>query len=258
MILSALTQYYERLITTSNGAVPSFGFSEEKIGYILVLSERGELVDLVPNLSEEKKPKPRLLNVPRPEKRTSGIKPNFLWDKTAYVLGVGLPKDKKSEALFELSMPTFEAFRDLHVSLFKNAEDKGLKALVLFLKNWKPENFAESVLSPDVLDANVVFQLDGLRKYVHECLEAKTIWRAQLQSDDAKEAMCLITGEQAPISRLHPAIKGVSGGQSSGVSIVSFNKESFESFGKGQGDNAPVSEQAAFAYTTARNSSNIS
>ena len=102
MILSALTQYYERLITTSNGAVPSFGFSEEKIGYILVLSERGELVDLVPNLSEEKKPKPRLLNVPRPEKRTSGIKPNFLWDKTAYVLGVGLPKDKKRGATYIL------------------------------------------------------------------------------------------------------------------------------------------------------------
>lgn len=253
MILSALTQYYDRLNTNNQGVVPTFGFSEEKIGYILVLSEQGEIVDLVPNLTDEKKPKPKLLNVPRPEKRTSGVKPNFLWDKTAYVLGVGLPKDKKSEATFVLSMPTFEAFRDLHMSLFKNAEDKGLKALVLFLKNWKPENFAESVLSPDVLDANVVFQLDGLRKYVHECLEAKSIWRALLQSDDAKEAMCLITGQQAPISRLHPAIKGVSGGQSSGVSIVSFNKESFESFGKGQGDNAPVSEQAAFAYTTALN-----
>lgn len=253
MILSALTQYYERLNTNSEGAVPTFGFSEEKIGYILVLSEQGELVDLVPNLSDEKKPKPKLLNVPRPEKRTSGIKPNFLWDKTAYVLGVGLPKDKKSEAPFELSLPTFEAFRDLHVSLFKNTEDKGLKALVLFLQNWQPENFAASVLTPDVLDANVVFQLDGRRQYIHESSEAKTIWGALLKSDDAKQAMCLITGKQASISRLHPAIKGVSGGQSSGVSIVSFNKESFESFGKGQGDNAPVSEQAAFAYTTALN-----
>lgn len=253
MILSALTQYYERLNTNGQGEVPAFGYSEEKIGYILVLSEQGELVDLVPNLTDEKKPKPKLLNVPRPEKRTSGIKPNFLWDKTAYVLGVGLPKDKKSEGSFELSLPTFKAFRDLHVSLLRNVEDEGLRALVLFLQNWQPESFAATLLTPDVLDANVVFQLDGERQYIHECPEAKIIWETLLKSDDIKQATCLITGEQAPISRLHPAIKGVSGGQSSGVSIVSFNKESFESFGKGQGHNAPVSEQAAFAYTAALN-----
>jgi CRISPR-associated protein Csd1 len=34
---------------------------------------------------------------------------------------------------------------------------------------------------------------------------------------------------------------------------VSFNADAYESFGKSQGDNAPVSEQAAFAYTTALN-----
>jgi CRISPR-associated protein Csd1 len=38
-----------------------------------------------------------------------------------------------------------------------------------------------------------------------------------------------------------------------GASIVSFNQPSFTSFGKDQGANAPVSEQAAFAYTTALN-----
>ncbi|MCG7540969.1 type I-C CRISPR-associated protein Cas8c/Csd1 [Pseudoalteromonas sp. OF7H-1] len=253
MILSALNQYYERLNNDEQGKVPAFGFSEEKISYVLVLSEQGELVDQVPNLTDEKKPKPKLMNVPRPEKRTSGIKPNFLWDKTAYVLGISLPKDKKSEALFELNLPTFEACRKWHLSLLEHSEDKGLKALVIFLQNWQPDNFDGSILTQEILDANVVFQLDGTRQYIHESAEAKRIWGSLLQSDDVKQAMCLITGEQAPISRLHPAIKGVSGGQSSGVSIVSFNKESFESFGKEQGDNAPVSEKAAFAYTTALN-----
>jgi len=253
MILSALNQYYDRLNNENQGKVPAFGFSDEKVSYILVLSEQGELLDLVPNLTDEKKPKPKLMNVPRPEKRTSGIKPNFLWDKTAYVLGVALPRDKKSEAVFELSLPTFEAFKDFHLSFLENAEDKGLKALALFLQNWQPESFEVSILTPGVLDANVVFQLDGMRRYIHESDEAKMIWGGTLQSDDAKQGICSITGKNAPISRLHPAIKGVSGGQSSGVSIVSFNKESFESYGKGQGDNAPVSEQTAFAYTTALN-----
>lgn len=253
MILSALNQYYDRLNSGNQSKVPTFGFSEEKISYVLVLSEQGELVDIVPNLTDEKKPKPKLMNVPRPEKRTSGIKPNFLWDKTAYVLGISLPKGKKNEANFDFSLPTFEAFREWHLSLLEHTEEKGLKALAIFLQNWQPENFCSSILTQDVLDANIVFQLDGMRQCIHESAEAKKIWGSLLLSDDIKQATCLITGKKAPISRLHPAIKGVAGGQSSGVSIVSFNKESFESFGKEQGDNAPVSEQAAFAYTTALN-----
>lgn len=255
MILQALVQYYDRLVNAEDGAkVPVFGFSEEKISYVLVLSESGELVDVVSYLTSDKKPQPKLMSVPRPEKRTSGINPNFLWDKTSYLLGVSLPKDKKSATTFELTTPYFEAFKKKHLSLLKNTEDPELKALSLFLQEWKPENFAtSSILKPEMLDANMVFRLDGIRRYLHDAPEAKRIWSESLTSDDAQQAICLITGQQAPISRLHPAIKGVAGGQSSGVSIVSFNKESFESYGKSQGINAPVSEKAAFAYTTALN-----
>jgi CRISPR-associated protein Csd1 len=48
-------------------------------------------------------------------------------------------------------------------------------------------------------------------------------------------------------------IGGVRGAQTSGASLVSFNQASFISYGKKQGKNAPVSEAAAFAYTTALN-----
>ena len=43
------------------------------------------------------------------------------------------------------------------------------------------------------------------------------------------------------------------GAQSAGASLVSFNREAYESFGARQGGNAPVSEKAAFAYGTALN-----
>ena len=52
---------------------------------------------------------------------------------------------------------------------------------------------------------------------------------------------------------MHPAIKGVNGAQSSGASIVSFNQDSFNSYSKAQGENAPMSDEAAFAYTTLLN-----
>jgi CRISPR-associated protein Csd1 len=77
-----------------------------------------------------------------------------------------------------------------------------------------------------------------------------------LEPDDETAAAtlpCLVTGELRPAARLHPAIKGVNGAQSSGASIVSFNQDSFNSFGKAQGENAPMSDEAAFAYTALLN-----
>lgn len=66
-------------------------------------------------------------------------------------------------------------------------------------------------------------------------------------------AICLVTGETGATERLHTAIKGVWNAQSSGATLVSFNLDAFASFNKEQGDNAPVSPFAAFAYTTALN-----
>ena len=65
--------------------------------------------------------------------------------------------------------------------------------------------------------------------------------------------MCLVTGEDGPIARLHPAIKNVMGAQSSGASLVSFNLDAFKSYGKDQNLNAPIGEKAAFSYTTSLN-----
>ncbi|KZC76767.1 CRISPR-associated protein, Csd1 family [Neisseria flavescens] len=98
MILASLARYYRRLAAETdemgNPKVPPYGFSEEKIGWIWVLDKEGRLKTVVPNLTADKKPQPKLMSVPRPEKRTSGIKPNFLWDKTAYALGVEANKNK--------------------------------------------------------------------------------------------------------------------------------------------------------------------
>ncbi|WP_010603693.1 type I-C CRISPR-associated protein Cas8c/Csd1 [Pseudoalteromonas maricaloris] len=259
MILSALNQYYDRLNNENQGKVPNFGFSEERISYVLILSKQGELVDIVPNLTDEKKPKPKLVQVPQSFKRPGKVKepkPFFLWDKSAYALGVTASKSKTDE-LFEVSLPTFEGFKNQHLALLENADDVGLQALALFLKNWQPEKFKSSILTKEILDTNVVFQLDGARNFIHETTVAKSIWSSSRSSwvdpTGTNLSTCLVTGQLSPIARLHPAIKGVKGGQPAGVSIASFDKSSFESFGRKQGNNSPVSEKAAFAYTTALN-----
>ncbi len=257
MILQALNSYYQRLAQErdESGAskVPSYGFSKEQIAYILILSPQGEVLDVIANMTRDKKPRPKLMTVPRPEKRTSGIKPNFLWDKTAYTLGIELEKDKAAVRSWTATEKTFTAFRDYHLRVLEGTEDAGLRALQCFLQRWQPQRFAESGLPEDIIDRNLVFQLDGDDRCLHQRPAAKTLWQALLHSDQEKKVPCLVSGTMAVPTLLHPAIKNIWGGQSSGGSIVSFNQKSFESYGKAQGDNAPVSEESASAYTTALN-----
>ncbi|WP_251865839.1 type I-C CRISPR-associated protein Cas8c/Csd1 [Achromobacter sp. Marseille-Q4962] len=249
MILQALVDYYQRLLERRTEGLASFGYSPEKISYEILLSADGGVVqvnDIRDNTG--KKPQPRLMNVPQPEKRTVGIKSNFLWDKTSYVLGISATSKRADKE--------HAAFKSLHQEHLAGTQDAGLKALLAFLEAWTPARFAAPHFSEDMLDANLVFRLDGERTYLHERPAAQAL-RAQLLASQAEGqpplAICLVTGEPLPAARLHPAIKGVSGAQSSGASIVSFNQESFASYGKSQGDNAPVSERAAFAYTAVLN-----
>ena len=62
-----------------------------------------------------------------------------------------------------------------------------------------------------------------------------------------------MTGEISNIARLHSSIKGVRGTNTQGASIVSFNLPAFNSYGKKQSYNSPVSEKVAFAYSIALN-----
>jgi CRISPR-associated protein Csd1 len=262
MILMALNQYYDRLSEetdpdTGKLKVPVYGYSDEKIGYILILSIDGNLVDVINHQDTSgKKPVSKQIPVPRPEKRTSGIQPNFLWDKAAYVLGVQANPDKKTiiERPWLKSSNAFEAFKQYHIDVIGEIEDKGLSALVKFLKGWYPEYIDKAPCNHDMLNANLAFQLDGDRCYLHDRDAAKKIWLKLIREGNGSAiSNCLVTGKREKIARLHPSIKGVYGGQSSGGSIVSFNAESYESYGKTQGENAPVSEIAAFKYTTSLN-----
>lgn len=251
MILAALHDYYQRLIDTPDSGIAAPGYSQQNIGYVIVLATDGRVVNVI-DLHDRngKKPLPRSLGVPQPEKRTAGIKSNFLWDKTSYVLGVSATS-KRSEQ-------EHAAFKVLHQEALAGSDDPGLMALLAFLDSWTPQQFKENPHflreGEAMLDSNVVFRLDGEHAFLHERPAARTAWsRLSGAADDAAQGNCLVTGLKAPIARLHPAIKGVNGAQSSGASIVSFNLDAFTSYGKQQGDNAPVSEQAAFAYTTALN-----
>lgn len=247
--LAALVRAYDRMAV--HGEVPAFGYSQEKIAFLIPLSPDGTVahdpIDL--RQGEGKKKVAPLMAVPQPTKRTSGIAPNFLWDKTAYVLGVTTGEGKRTAL-------EHQAFLDKHCKWLAASNDEGLQAIFRFLNNWTPEQFAERGWTDEMKDQNVVFALESERLQnirIHDRPAARDLWARLSAGGETNEAACLITGNRAPVARLHAAIKGVWGAQSSGASIVSFNLDAFTSYGHEQGDNAPVSEAAAFAYTSALN-----
>jgi CRISPR-associated protein Csd1 len=252
MILQALSRYHERLIEQETKEVAEYGFSPEKISFEILLTAGGEVAqvnDIRDTIGN--RPKPKTLLVPSSFKRSgTGAKPFFLWDKTSYVLGVSNNSKRAHEQ--------HQAFVKLHETLLREEEDPGLEALLSFLQGWSPQQFEVRGFPPDMVDTNLVFRLDGEQDYLHNRSAARAVRARALagtwgQEMAAGESVCLVSGELAPVARLHPAIKGVNGAQSSGASIVSFNLEAFKSYGKDQGYNAPVSDRAAFAYTTALN-----
>jgi CRISPR-associated protein Csd1 len=244
MILQALNGAYDRFakVTLANGKprVPSYGFSYERIGYALVISSDGKLIDVTIVDAD--------LDVPKDPTttRTSGISSMFLWDKTAYVLGLA-PEQKKRTA------DEHAAFKALQREIIGTTSDEGLIAVLAFLSNWEPDRPRIEGFGKDIIGANVAFRLDGVPGFVHERQVARELWVQHLARQDAPNGSCLVTSEHGRIAMTHPTLGGVRGAQSSGASIVSFNQESFKSYGKDQGANAPVSERAAFAYTTVLN-----
>jgi CRISPR-associated protein Csd1 len=255
-MLAALVRRYERMANTGEAPVP--GYSTEKISFAIVIDENGAFRDAQP-LGELVKGKriAATMTVPQPTKRTVGIAANLLWDKTAYALGVTSPEKESKRAAKKGLRPgeaEFSAFKSRQHEAIGDTDDPGLQAFLKFLDAWNPALYIMLGLPKEMVDANVIFRLDGLKQeYLHDRSAARAIVSRSMVRADAANGLCLVTGEVAPIARLHPSIKGVRGGQSSGAAIVSFNQSSFASYGKEQGDNAPVSEGAAFGYTTALN-----
>lgn len=263
-VLTELARLYERL--AAEGKAPSEGYSEENIGGEIVLDAQGNVkaIRRLGGPGEKGKWRPQRMNVPAPFKRTSGIKANRLWDKASYSLGLAALTDeakkplrdeqgKLQPAVEDRTRQEHEAFVELHEKLLAGTGDPASRALLGFVRTWRPdpERFLELAQTPEVLGENLVFRLDGEDSYIHERPAAQALIRGD--TEKTERAICLVTGEQGPPARLHPAIKGVAGAQSSGASLVSFNLDAFTSYGKGQGENAPVSEHATFAYATALN-----
>ena len=261
MILQALTAYYEQLVRQGKLSAPGWDDSF-KVSYELRLNDAGQLFRIVPLLTEKTMGKktvlaPRAMRVPAHEKRSSGIAANFLCDNSTYLLGA----DEKGKP--ERSADCFKACAKLHHAILDGVDSPAARALLAYFDSWDPAQASTHPLLAEQWkeitgNANLIFgyeAADHSHSFVNDDPAIQNAWQAHYndRSADSDMGQCLITGKYAPIERTHPNISGVPGAQSSGAALVSFNAPAFCSYGHEQGDNAPVSKYAAFAYTTALN-----
>lgn len=268
MILQKLCEYYDRLASDPKAAIAQEGFAPQKVSFEILIEQDGSLhsINDIRDTSG-KKPTPQVMRLPY-LKRTSGVKAMFLWDKAEYLLGwvpselQNEPEDEtdtdKAKRLKKIARVAdcFAAAKELHTTV-DGLQQTDYVALATFFEHWKPETLSDEhqQLLGDVGTGFGIFRIRGKQQRIHENEEIRSYWSSiQSQPDgEATTGLCLVTGKQAPLARLHPVLKGVLGAQSSGASIVSFNDDAFISYGKKQSFNAPVSEAAAFKYATALN-----
>jgi CRISPR-associated protein Csd1 len=233
MILQSLCGYYDKVLKADlRSTIPRFGYEDANVGGCIVLNADGSISNIVSYADGEQRS--RKLIVPSKPKVTSGIKAAFLCNDAGYLLGMD---EKRGEA-------KRSAATKLHHELLDDIDDHEAQAVLAFF------DLDEIGYESDVPNGNLVFRLQGNNSFVHENPTIRVAWEdyCTRQSPESETGQCLITGDTAPIARLHGSLPGFGKDK---PTFVSFNKDSFTSFGKQQGDNAPVSELAAFKYATA-------
>ena len=249
MILQALKEYYDRKAADPDSGIAPLGWEWKEIPYLIVLREDGSLVrveDTQESVGKKKRAKAFL--VPQSVKRTVGVASNLLWDNVEYATGMvckGRPERVAEQ---------HAAFAERLATL---ADCQSVRPVVAFLS--KPDfhmQLAEQATWKDAMDvcAFVTFSILGQSKPIFNVSDVEERINASSRPLSAvTDKICLVSGEREPIAKLHPAIKGVQGTNTSGGNIVSFNFPASCSFCKEQGMNAPIGELTAFKYTTALN-----
>lgn len=246
MILKALYDYYHRC-----GNLPAKGMEEKEIGFLLVLSPDGSFLRFEDCRTD--KDHARVYLVKKHVGRSSAAVANYLYDNSAYVLGFSDKSNGKEQLYFD----TFKEKINAIAEAFPDNKDVG--AVKAFYDNSRES--VMQIVSQDPLWEDIKKNLS--KKYstfsfrIEGDLKIMAEKREILQLDHCDEAgaesLCLVSGKHgAPVETTTATM--IPGSQAT-AKLVAFQVNSgYDSYGKTKCGNAPISEDAEFAYTTALNS----
>jgi CRISPR-associated protein Csd1 len=256
MMLQALIAYAER------NELGDADFEKVSVRWQIPLDKTGRLAGGPIPLSEnpdEKKPKPKQMFRPftSPNELNQGTKSHFLCDTLERAtLFLDLKAVEKADAR-RIQHGYFQSLLTEAAAAYPD-ESPRLQAVLSFLQN--AEALAELHRQLTSLKAkpsdNVVFAVDGFNLLDSESL--KTFWRnrrghAAATSGARERRVCIATGELAETLDTTEKIKGVPGGLATGTNLISFDKDSFCSFGLDQAQNAALSASAELKIRSSLN-----
>jgi CRISPR-associated protein Csd1 len=264
MILQALKEYYDRKADDSESGIAPEGFEKKEIPFLVIIKKDGSFVALEDTREQEGR---RLVGkkflLPRSKTRTGSKSYDttfLLWDHIGYLFDYTKSNEQKDiEKSANQHRTWISSLENLPNDL---KQDEGVSAVLAFYHGSgvadvrSDKKWHECIKIPS---CNMTFRLATDPEPV-PCRPAVKTFQSILISNDSSPAVtnetqkvngrCLITGEFGTITRIH-AYTPIS---KDSKSLVAFQKNSgYDSYGKQQCYNAPVSKTAEFAYTTALN-----
>jgi CRISPR-associated protein Csd1 len=259
MLIQVLAEYADHYLADQ---LEDAAWESKPVPWLLEISSEGRFLGPVERTYQDARGKKvvtviKQLSVPRsPVNRNSGEHPLLAADDIAYVLGAGNWSGSKQTDR-DKADAHHAAFLALlqKAAVFTNLSE--LNACTRFYANPNEVQEARKALQavkPGSIVALSVgrplVELDAVREYWRKHYEAE--FNVRMEGDEAE---CLISGEFGPVAPTHEKIKGAVslGGQAAGVSLMSFDKEAFRSYGWERNTNSPVSPNRALAYVLALN-----
>lgn len=248
MILKALYDYYQR----KSEELPAFGCELKEIGFILVIDKDGNFLRFEDRRIDKKNASSFL--VKKHVGRSSAPIANLLYDNCSYILGYSTEGDIDSNAKY---ISVFKAkVEELYTKLPNNS---AVSATWKFYQKNPAENLLKvqaDPLWPDIEKnlnkkySTFSFLLEGETTIV--AAQKDVINADEEKEGNEKEQLCLITGNHGKAVDVTTATM-IAGSQAT-AKLVAFQVNSgYDSYGKQKGFNAPISQKAEFAYTTALN-----
>lgn len=248
MILKALYDYYQR----KSEELPAFGCELKEIGFILVIDKDGNFLRFEDRRIDKKNASSFLVR--KHVGRSSAPIANLLYDNCSYVLGYSTEGDIDSNAKY---ISVFKAkVEELYTKLPNNS---AVSAIWKFYQKNPAENLLKvqaDPLWPDIEKnlnkkySTFSFLLEGETTIV--AAQKDVINADEEKEGNEKEQLCLITGNHGKAVDVTTATM-IAGSQAT-AKLVAFQVNSgYDSYGKQKGFNAPISQKAEFAYTTALN-----
>lgn len=248
MILQALKEYYDRKAADPDSGIAPLGWQWKEIPFLFVIKEDGQFVrveDTREVVGKKKRAKRYL--VPQSVVRTRNPAAFTLWDKAEYAFP-GVAKGTDADKKHALFLNCLNQYAD---------EIPSVASVRRFLtEHFDAERLKEDGNWTEYVQTGAVatFIIGGHEKPVPCEGDFVQAYNAHLSSTGGvPDGVCLVTGRRAVISRTHHKIVGVVGTDKNRGSLISFNWDAAESFGRAQSYNSPVGQEAEFAYTTALN-----